>query len=89
MGRQKTGQILVGFAAETENLAANAEKKLAEKNLDIIVGNLVGRPDSGFGSDGNRVTLFFRDGTVQALEPMDKQDIAHVLLDRIGDVSRR
>jgi phosphopantothenoylcysteine decarboxylase/phosphopantothenate--cysteine ligase len=89
LGQRKAGQILVGFAAETQNLAAHAEKKLVEKNLDIIVGNRVGLPDSGFGTDSNRVTLFFRDGTRQALEPMDKEDIAHVLLDRIGDVSRR
>jgi phosphopantothenoylcysteine decarboxylase/phosphopantothenate--cysteine ligase len=83
VGRRKKDHILVGFAAETENLEAYAEKKLVEKNLDIIVGNLVGRPDSGFGVDTNTVTLFYRDGTKEAIPEMQKDDVAHILLDRI------
>ncbi len=61
--RKKDHQILVGFAAETQELEMNAGKKLAEKNLDIIAGNLVNHPGSGFGTDTNQVTLFFRNGT--------------------------
>jgi len=83
IGACKENRILVGFAAETEDLKQNAEKKLSDKNLDIIVGNIVGGPDSGFGTDTNTGTLFFKDGTAETLESMDKTALAHVLLDRI------
>jgi len=83
VGRRKKDQILVGFAAETEHLEQYAEKKLVEKNLDIIVGNLVGGPSLGFGSDTNKVTLFYRDGTKEAIPEMQKDEVAHILLDRI------
>ena len=73
----------MGFAAETENLAENAANKLAEKRLDMIAGNLIGEPTSGFGTDTNTVTLFFKDGTKESLPTMHKEDVAHVLLDRI------
>ena len=79
---KKKGQILVGFAAETRDLSENAVKKLEAKNLDMIVGNLVGGA-TGFGSDDNTVTFFFRDGRVEALESMDKEKVAHLLFDRI------
>ncbi|MDP2647113.1 MAG: bifunctional phosphopantothenoylcysteine decarboxylase/phosphopantothenate--cysteine ligase CoaBC [Desulfobacterales bacterium] len=83
VGRRKKHQILVGFAAETQALEANAVKKMTEKNLDMIVGNLVGSPDSGFHSDTNTVAFFFKDGSREALDPMEKDTIAHILLDRI------
>ncbi len=83
LGRRKKNQILVGFAAETEKLEENAKRKLAQKKLDIIVGNLVGQSDSGFGADTNIVTLFYRDGTKEALPAMAKESVAHILLDRI------
>ena len=84
IGKRKKGQILVGFAAETQDLEKNATTKLTEKNLDIIAGNIVGRPDSGFGSDTNTVTLFFRNGGIEPLPPMTKDAVAHLLLDRIA-----
>ena len=83
IGRNKKGQILVGFAAETEHLEQHAEQKLAEKNLDIIVGNIVGHPDSGFNADTNTVTLFYNGGTKENLPKMPKDDVANILLDRI------
>lgn len=83
LGRRKKHQILVGFAAETENLDQNAVNKLAEKHLDMIVGNLIGETSSGFGADTNTVTLFYKDGTKESLPTMHKDDVAHVLLDRI------
>jgi len=83
LGRKKKDQILVGFAAETENLEINAEKKLAEKKLDIIAANLVNSPSSGFGTDTNKVILFYKDKTREALPEMLKDDLAHILLDRI------
>jgi len=83
LGRRKKDQILVGFAAETDDLHQNAEKKLAEKNLDIIAGNLIGDPASGFAADSNKVTLFFRDGSSEEVAQMEKDAVAHLLLDRI------
>jgi phosphopantothenoylcysteine decarboxylase/phosphopantothenate--cysteine ligase len=83
LGKKKKHQVLVGFAAETRDLKKNATQKLVEKNLDIIVGNLLGSPDSGFESDTNTVTLFFKDGTTEALPTMDKMKVAHILLDRL------
>jgi phosphopantothenoylcysteine decarboxylase/phosphopantothenate--cysteine ligase len=87
LGQKKEGRILVGFAAETRDLEENAQKKLTAKNLDLIVGNLIGPPETGFGSDTNSVTLFFKDGIVEALPNMDKDQVAHVLLDRIAALS--
>jgi len=84
LGQRKENRILVGFAAETRDLRQNAREKLDAKNLDMIVGNLVGRPESGFESDNNSVTIFFKDGTVEALPNMNKDAVAHVLLDRIA-----
>jgi len=81
--RKLTGQILVGFAAETEDLEVNAVKKLNEKNLDIIAANRIGEMGSGFESDTNRVTLFYKDGSREILPIMEKEAIAHLLLDRI------
>jgi len=83
IGMKKKDQILVGFAAETENLEQHAETKRVEKNLDIIVGNIVGEPSSGFGADTNKVTLFYKDGTQEPLPVMEKDAVAHILLDRI------
>jgi len=85
VGQQKGNRFVVGFAAETEALDQNATKKLAEKNLDIIAGNLVGIPASGFQADTNQVTLYFRDGTREQLPVMDKAAVAHVILDRVVD----
>jgi phosphopantothenoylcysteine decarboxylase / phosphopantothenate---cysteine ligase len=88
LGERKGGRILVGFAAETEHLEANAAQKLREKNLDIIAGNLIGVPHSGFQTDTNQVTLFFRDGAKEALPAMTKEAVAHTLLDRVAALVR-
>jgi phosphopantothenoylcysteine decarboxylase/phosphopantothenate--cysteine ligase len=84
VGERKGGRILVGFAAETQSLENNAGKKLREKNLDIIAGNLIGSPRSGFQADTNEVTLFFRDGKKEPLPSMTKDAVAHTLLDRVA-----
>lgn len=83
VGMRKKDRILVGFAAETEDLEKNAGKKLFEKNLDIIVGNLVNQLRSGFGTETNKVILFYKDGTKEDLPEMEKDAVAHILLDRI------
>ena len=85
LGQKKKKQILIGFAAETEDLKKNAEKKLKEKNCDIIVGNLVGHSHYGFGSDTNQVTLFFKDGSIESLDVMEKESVARILLDRVKE----
>ena len=78
--RKQPGQVLVGFAAETQNVMANAQKKLASKNLDLIVANDVTAEGAGFGVDTNIVTLITRDSS-EALPKMSKHDVA----DRIWD----
>jgi phosphopantothenoylcysteine decarboxylase/phosphopantothenate--cysteine ligase len=75
--------LLVGFAAETEELLANASGKLKEKNLDIIVANDVSREDSGFESDTNLVKIIYRDGTSEDLPMMTKDELADLILDRV------
>jgi phosphopantothenoylcysteine decarboxylase/phosphopantothenate--cysteine ligase len=88
LGANKEGRILVGFAAETRDLQQNALAKLSAKNLDLIVSNLVGKADSGFGSDTNQVSLFYRDGRNEALPLMDKGALADVLLDRVLEMKK-
>lgn len=83
VGQRKENRILVGFAAETRNLQDNALQKLTAKNLDMIVGNLIGQAGSGFTTDTNRVHLYFRDGRRESLEPMSKDAVAHEILDRV------
>jgi len=73
----------VGFAAETRDLDANASEKLQKKNLDMIVGNLVGKPGTGFGAETNQVTFYYREGEPETLPVMPKEAVAHLLLDRI------
>jgi phosphopantothenoylcysteine decarboxylase/phosphopantothenate--cysteine ligase len=88
LGRRKNpGQILVGFAAETENVDQYAAVKLKEKHLDLIVANRIGIPGAGFEAETNIVSLFYRDGRREDLESMPKGDLAHLLLDRIGGLS--
>lgn len=82
-GQRKHCQFMAGFAAETNNLSVNALLKMEKKNLDMIAANIVGKEGSGFGSDFNKVKLFFRDGTVRDLPSMEKEKVANLLLDEI------
>jgi phosphopantothenoylcysteine decarboxylase/phosphopantothenate--cysteine ligase len=82
-GQRKTRQMLVGFAAETRNLDENAAAKLESKNLDMLVGNLIGSTGTGFEADTNQVTLYFKDGSREPLAMMPKADLAHIILDRV------
>ncbi len=81
LGMRKNGQILIGFAAETESLVANAKKKLREKNLDLVVANDVTEQGSGFDGDTNVATLLDRTGAIHPLPLMSKDELA----DRIYD----
>ena len=75
--------IRVGFAAETEDLVANAQSKLIAKQLDLLVANDVSRADSGFGTDTNKVLIFHAAGTVEDLPVMPKTGVAAAIWDRI------
>jgi phosphopantothenoylcysteine decarboxylase/phosphopantothenate--cysteine ligase len=79
--RVKPG-VLVGFAAETEDLGRHAQEKLEKKHLDMIVANDVTAPDAGFDADTNRVKLLYRDFSVEDVPLMSKQALADLLLDR-------
>ncbi len=83
LGVMKGERTLVGFAAETESILENAAKKLAEKNLDMVVANDVGQAGAGFNVDTNIARLLFRDGRKEELPLMAKSDLADVILDRI------
>jgi len=87
LGKMKKDQILVGFAAETENVAANARKKMDQKNLDLIVANDVSRNDAGFALDTNTVTIFSKTGPPEKLPSLSKEKVAHHLLDRVVRLS--
>ena len=80
---QKGDAMVVGFAAETQNVAENARKKLAAKNADLIVANDVTAEGAGFDHDTNVVTLFSRDGRDLALPKMKKGEVAQRILDEI------
>lgn len=87
-GRRKGDKILVGFAAETRDLLDYGNKKLKEKNLDMIVINDVGRSDIGFASDDNSVVIIDRGGAVEELPKMSKDKLAGHILDRIQGVMK-
>jgi len=78
---KKDGKLLVGFAAETEELTANAEKKLREKNLDMIIANNVAEAGSGFDGDTNIATILDRTGTKRSLPLMSKDELADCIYD--------
>ncbi len=84
LGQNKGDLILVGFAAETDQLLAHAGAKLKAKNLDLMVANDVAADDSGFAVETNRVHLLTPDGEVESLPLMSKQEVAHRLLDRVA-----
>ena len=81
LGRNKNGKWLVGFAAETENLSLNAEKKLREKNLDMVIANNVTEEGSGFDGDTNIATIIDRSGTIRSLPLMSKDELADCIYD--------
>jgi phosphopantothenoylcysteine decarboxylase/phosphopantothenate--cysteine ligase len=84
--RGRRDKIVVGFAAETENLAANASGKLSEKKLDLIVANDVQQAGIGFESDWNQVTVIDRNGAVLTTNRMSKREISRILLNKIEDL---
>ncbi len=88
MGSLKKHQILVGFAAETEDLLENATHKMESKNLDFIIANDVSRTDAGFGADNNTVKIIDRSGVIQDVPLCSKLEVAQVILDRVSQWMR-
>lgn len=86
LGKLKTKQILVGFAAETEDLLANAREKLQKKKLDLIVANDVSKSGVGFDCDTNMVTLLYPDGRQTALPMLSKRETAAKILDAVASL---
>jgi phosphopantothenoylcysteine decarboxylase/phosphopantothenate--cysteine ligase len=87
--RRRSEQIVVGFAAETEELEKRARKKLEKKKLDLVVANDVSKEGSGFAADTNEVILIGRDGTSEALPLMSKLRVAEAILKRIEVIRGR
>ncbi len=83
LGRRKNGKLLVGFAAETEELIANATRKLHEKNLDLIVANDVTQAGGGFDGDTNIATIVDRSGASDSLSLMTKDELADRIYDHL------
>jgi phosphopantothenoylcysteine decarboxylase / phosphopantothenate---cysteine ligase len=83
IGARKDGRVLIGFAAETDDLVANATTKLTQKNLDMIVANDVSQEGAGFNVDTNIVKMLYRDGRIEELPMMGKDELAGIILERV------
>lgn len=81
-------QILVGFAAETQNLLEYASQKLQKKNLDFIVANDVTKPNAGFNAETNLIKILSRDGSIEEFPLMSKKDLAGIILDRVAAIRK-
>ncbi|HJV67124.1 MAG TPA: bifunctional phosphopantothenoylcysteine decarboxylase/phosphopantothenate--cysteine ligase CoaBC [Geomonas sp.] len=88
LGARKGKRVLVGFAAETQDLIGNATKKLNQKNLDMVVANDVSQEGAGFNVDTNIVKFLFADGRVEELPLMGKEQVAAVILDRVEELRK-
>ncbi len=86
LGEKKGTRILVGFAMETEDLIKNASDKMIAKNADLIVANDLTVEGAGFSHDTNVVKIIDRQGTIEALPRMDKEEVAVRILDRVEDI---
>jgi phosphopantothenoylcysteine decarboxylase/phosphopantothenate--cysteine ligase len=78
--------LKVGFAAESEDIVANAKQKLQKKQLDLIVANDITDKESGFGTDTNKVTLIDRDGKIDSLPLLTKREVADRILDKVVEL---
>ena len=83
IGKIKKDKILVGFAAETNDLIENAKGKIAKKNMDFIVANNLKESGAGFGTDTNVVSIIEKDGSINKYPIMTKEEVANVILDKI------
>ncbi|HIC91758.1 MAG TPA: bifunctional phosphopantothenoylcysteine decarboxylase/phosphopantothenate--cysteine ligase CoaBC [Syntrophaceae bacterium] len=88
LGKKKGNRILVGFAAETHDIIKHAQKKLKEKNVDLMVVNPIGIPGAGFGSDTNMVKILDRKGDIVELPLMTKEKVAEEIWDKVVEIIR-
>jgi phosphopantothenoylcysteine decarboxylase / phosphopantothenate---cysteine ligase len=88
LGQKRGDRLLIGFAAETENLRDYARQKLESKNCDIVVANLVGQPDSGFESDSNEVLLALKSGEFIPIAKASKREVADKILNEVVKLLR-
>jgi phosphopantothenoylcysteine decarboxylase / phosphopantothenate---cysteine ligase len=84
LGERRTNQVLVGFAAETEDLEQAGRRKLESKHLDLVAVNLVGRSGTGFGADTNEAMLLAADGEDVPLRRWTKRELAGAVMDRVA-----
>jgi phosphopantothenoylcysteine decarboxylase/phosphopantothenate--cysteine ligase len=89
MGKRKKRQVLVGFSLETENEIKNSKRKLAEKNLDLVVVNNPNVPGAGFEVDTNQVIIIDKKGKIEKLPQLPKREVAEKVLDRVSVLLRR
>ncbi|HDT2100179.1 TPA: bifunctional phosphopantothenoylcysteine decarboxylase/phosphopantothenate--cysteine ligase CoaBC [Listeria innocua] len=90
IGQNKTAdQVVIGFAAETENIETNALKKLTSKNADMIVANNISEAGAGFSGDTNIVTLYRNDGSNEALPLLDKKEVAEHIIEEAANFLRK
>jgi phosphopantothenoylcysteine decarboxylase/phosphopantothenate--cysteine ligase len=83
LGHTRTGQILVGFAAETSDVVTAGREKLRGKGLDLLIANLVGRAGTGFGSETNEAAILSANGEDEPLRTWTKRDLAEAVVDRV------
>lgn len=88
LGKEKKDRILIGFAAETEDVIKNGRTKLERKNLDMLVANDISAPDSGFAVTTNQVHFITRNADPQALPLMSKSDVAWHILDKLTELRK-
>ena len=88
LGKCKQNQVLVGFAAETDNLRENALAKLLSKNLELIVANDLTEAGAGFNADTNVVKLYFKDGREKLLPRMPKLAVAREIIKEIKGIMK-
>jgi phosphopantothenoylcysteine decarboxylase/phosphopantothenate--cysteine ligase len=84
LGKRKENQVLVGFAAEIEHIVEEGRRKLAEKNLDLLVANEVGRSGTGFGSETNRAAILAASGEDTGLQDWTKSELARAICDHLA-----
>ena len=89
VAQQRSTQVVVGFAAETDGLLEQAQDKLRRKQLDLILANAVGVPGTGFGADDNAGILVAADGSITELPVMSKREMAERILDGVEKVRPR
>lgn len=85
LGRKKTHQFLVGFAAETNDVIAHGKEKLVRKNLDMLVANDVSQAGAGFNVETNIASLLYRDHTMEQFPIMTKEELGRIIIGKIAD----